>query len=196
MTGEYIPSDEVITRVQMVRYLLERLGGSCRALKLVKLIALADIYALRMDGETITGDRYVALKNGPAPSVTSNMIDFNGDRVDGAVLGYVDAYIQRNNAEVSLKESNDADYEYLSDFQKRCIEYVVERYGHLSVDDLIEGNGGENVHAFEAWKKHGIRDYGSGQVAAIDLADFFENDGPVQVAEKDLQKARERYSYG
>ena len=187
--------DEVITRVQLVRYILEKLGGFCHSLKLVKLIALADIYALRLDGATITGDVYVALKKGPAPSVTSDMIGFDTEYVDSAVLDYVSEYIQKRNTEISLKEK-DVEYEYLSHFEKKCIDYVVQTYGHLSAEDLIDGNNGENVHAFKAWKKHGIHAFGPGQVATISLEDFFENDGPVQVDEKDLKKARERYLYG
>ena len=72
-------SDKDIVKVQLVRYILDTLGERCDQLKLVKLIALADIYKLRLDGETITGDTYVALKNGPAPSAISNIISFNSN---------------------------------------------------------------------------------------------------------------------
>ena len=187
--------DEIITRVQMARYILDKLDGKCNSLKLIKLIALADIYKLRLDGETITGDKYIALKNGPAPSVTSDIIGFDGEWIDSAILEYAGEYIEKCNTEVSAKEK-DIEYHHLSEFDKKCIDCVIDKYGHLSKEDLIEGNSGENVHAFEAWRKHNIKEYGAGQSAKINLEDFFNNDGPVQVGKKDIQRAKERYLYG
>ncbi|MDE0243525.1 MAG: Panacea domain-containing protein [Candidatus Kaiserbacteria bacterium] len=187
--------DEIVTRVQTARYMLEKLGKPCDSLKLIKLIALADIYKLRLEGETITGDDYVAMKNGPAPSNTSNIIRFNSDYVDGDTLTYAGNYIEKHNTTISAKEG-DVAYDYLSDFDKKCIDYVVEKYGNLSASDLTDGNGGENVHAFEAWKKHDIRAFGPGQVAPIHMEDFFTNDGPVQVDEADIERSRERYLHG
>ncbi|MCY4577255.1 MAG: Panacea domain-containing protein [Candidatus Kaiserbacteria bacterium] len=195
MNQTEVLSDEVVTRVQLIRYILDQLGGRCESLKLVKLVALSDIYKLRRDGETITKDRYVAMKNGPAPSVTANIIRFDDGWVDGSALDYAGEYIETCNTEVSAKDVP-MEYDYLSDFDKECADYVVRKYGNLSAKDLIEGNGGENVHAFEAWKKHGVRDYGVGQVKQIQMEDFFENDGLVQVDEEDIQKARERHLYG
>ena len=173
MNQAKLVSDDNVTRVQLARYVLEKLGGKSDSLKLVKLIALADIYKFRLEGETITGDMYVALKNGPAPSVTADIIGFDDSWVDRAVLDYAGEYIEKCNTEVSEKDK-EIQYEYLSDFDKKCADYVVEKYGHLSPKDLIEGNGGENVHAFEAWKKHEVHDYGSGQVKQIQMEDFFK----------------------
>lgn len=187
--------DEIITRVQLARYLLEKLGGTCNSLKLIKLIALVDIYKLRLDGETITGDNYVALKNGPAPSDTSNMLLFNGDWVDSDTLAYAGVHLEKCNTTISIKKKQ-IEYDFLSDFDKKCIDHVVEEYGNLSTTDLVEGNDGKNVHAFEAWKKHNIRTFGAGQVADIDMKDFFANDGPVQVPQSDIQRSKERFLYG
>ena len=188
-------SDTVITRVQLARYMLDALGGKTSSLKLIKLIALADIYKFRLDGETITGDIYVALKNGPAPSATSNIIIFNGDYAESGDLAYAGEYIEKCNMDVSMKGGS-VEYDHLSDFDKKCADYVVEKYGHLSAEELIEGNNGENVHAFEAWKKHNIHDYGAGQVQRIQMEDFFKNDGPVQVDSDSIKQAQKRYAYG
>ena len=88
------------------------------------------------------------------------------------------------------------EHDYLSDFDKQCADDVIKKYGHLSADDLIDGNNGENVHAFEAWRKHAIPGHGVGQSALISLGDFFVNDGPVQVSGDVIERSKERYHHG
>ena len=149
MNQTRLPSDEIITKVQLARYMLEKLNGKSNSLKLVKIVALADIYKFRLEGETITGDTYVALKNGPAPSVTADIIGFDESWIDSSILDYAGEYIEKCNTEVSVKDK-EVEFDHLSDFDKKCADYVIEKYGHLSAKDLIEGNNGENVHAFEA----------------------------------------------
>ena len=192
--------DEYMVRVDTIVYILKKLKemgeSSVDSLKVGKLIVLADIYKLRLDGRTITMDRYVALKNGPVASDTANIISFSENYVNGGskVLDYADKYIDRSNRDLKLKE--EPPFDYLSEFDKECIDYVLTNYGKLTAKELIDGNNGENVHAFNAWKKHNITEYGEGQSASIDLTDFFENDGPVKVPKEKLAIAKEDYIYG
>ena len=180
--------DDFVTKMQLIVYLLDNLPEkSCEKLKLVKLIALADIYKLRLDGSTITNDQYFAFKNGPAASYTANIINLNTEWLNKNVLDFVDKHIESCNKEVKLKKVF-TEYDYLSVFERKCADYVINNYGKLSADDLIEGNNGDNVHAFYAWEKHNIKEYGVRE--KIDLLDFFKNDGPVQVNEKNLEQAR------
>lgn len=188
--------DEYLVKINFLIYLLERLAKTQNkkefdSLKIVKLLALADIWRLRNDGQTISKDRYVALKNGPAPSTTSNMLDFSEEYTDSEALTFLEEYITTTNRKVLFKKGLEK-YEFISKADREYIDTVIEKYGAEKKDTLIE-----MVHEFEAWKKHKITDFGPGQVADINLNDFFKNDGPVkQNSEEVLKCAQEYYHYG
>ena len=63
--------DEKITH--MAAYLIRALGGRASRLQLLKLMYLADRQSFDDRGHSISGDRFVAMKQGP---VLSNAYDF------------------------------------------------------------------------------------------------------------------------
>ncbi len=193
MEAKTIISDSLAVRVQMTRYLLDKLPGQrCESLKLIKLAVLADVYKLRKYGETISGDYYVALKNGPVPSNLADIVGFDSEHTSAEEIEYAQQYIKNNNSTVEVNKEKEIDTDYISEVDAECLDYVLEKYGDKDINYLINHET-EGVHAFDAWKKHGIHDFGEGQCASIDKEDFFVNDGPVQVEESTLEVARENY---
>lgn len=59
---------------QAAAFLLFRAGGRLPVIKLIKLMYLAERLSLKRYGETLTGDRLVAMPHGPVLSYTYNLI--------------------------------------------------------------------------------------------------------------------------
>ena len=187
----YHPRDDLIEKVQICRYMLEKLGP-CDYLKLIKLVVLADVYKLRKYGETISGDRYVALKNGPVPSTLANIVGFVAEYVDRDDLTYAEKFIKTTNKNVEPVSDLEVDFDYLAKTDIECIDFVIKNYGHRDSDYLINDSK-EGVHEFSAWYKHKIKEFGQGNCADMNLEDFFENDGPVQVSNEILENSKKNY---
>jgi|GEM_PF-373852 len=114
----------------------------------MKMLYLADKAHLEQYGRFITGDRYVAMKQGPVPSSTYNMIKHvrgepcrrAGDEVAARYLS-----CDPKTHEISIREMPDLDE--LSDSDREClmeIAGIYRRVGHWAVRDMAHDG---------AWKK-------------------------------------------
>lgn len=66
---------------QAAAFLLHKAGGRLPLLKLMKLLYLSERESLQKYGDTITGDTFVSMPNGPVLSMTLNFINgFAKDR--------------------------------------------------------------------------------------------------------------------
>lgn len=88
----------------------------------LKLVYLADKTSLESYGRFITGDRYVAMRQGPVPSKTYDLVK---EARDSGSFGFV------VEGKYDLRPLRDADMDELSESDITCLEQVINAFGHL-----------------------------------------------------------------
>ncbi|ORJ47319.1 hypothetical protein B2M27_26645 [Kluyvera intermedia] len=115
---------------QMAAYLLSKGGGRMAYLKLIKLLYLSDRQSMDTYGDSISGDRFVAMKHGPVLSQTYDLVKNGGEEESGW-----NHWIQgAENYEVALKhqEVSVEDLDELSEADIEILDNVMAEFGHMS----------------------------------------------------------------
>lgn len=185
---------------QIINYLVrkdERASGISE-LKIIKLVWAGDRFHLRKYGRTVTGDRYIAMRNGPVGSLTKDVAEFSDNefsKIGPEDFKYIGSYIrfEKTNENAILSSVNEVDFEELSETDREALDFAWENFGKYDWRTLIE-----LTHRYPEWKK--INDQVGEKTlrsAEMDLADFFENiedaDDPFRVTNEYLPGALERY---
>mgnify|MGYP000014266128 CR=1 FL=1 len=139
--------------------------------KISKLLYFADKRHLDAYGRFISGDNYVAMKHGPVPSVTYDILKavrncghpaFNASMLEE----FRDALEVKSNYQIVPKAL--PNLEFLSETDLECLEYAIETYGSMSFQELT------NLSHDEAYEATGYNDY-------IDIEDIakMSSDGDI-----------------
>lgn len=117
------------------------------ALVIAKLLFFADKLHLENYGRPIIGDTYIAMSNGPVPSLVYNIIKRDAYRLDDDTLtdtlSSLNVVEQPHPTVIPLREE-DADFFSESDIE--CLEAVMEKYAMASTRLLYRDS-----HANRAW---------------------------------------------
>jgi len=155
--------------VQALDLLAIKAGGTLNKMKAIKIIWLSDRMHLRKYGRTITGDEYFAMKNGPVPSGTKDILqhsDFLSDTAKDYASEYiteVDVYNYKSLIAPEMDEFSDSDLD--------IIETVLSNYGGLNHFELSQLS-----HSFPEWKRFESRlNSHMSSRYTIDQLDFFTN---------------------
>lgn len=158
---------------QFLRHAQKENLHSVNHLKLMKLVWAADRFHLRQFGRTITGDTYVAMKNGPVASDGLNVIreSSNGfPALSPNQRKFVEKYIEHSNYDVSLKSSCGDDL--LSRSEMMMIKKSWETFKDFSPFYLAN----TITHQYPEWSK--FEEFLKSQPKssqAMSLNDFFLN---------------------
>ena len=128
--------------LQAGAFLLQLHDKRMSFLRLLKLLYIADREWFAKTGESITGDRAVAMKHGPVLSNVYDLIKGNGSKA-----GLWDDHIHTDGFEVTLVANPDRD-ELSKGIVEKLTE-VVERYRFI--DDWALS---EHTHEFQEWVDH------------------------------------------
>lgn len=126
---------------QSAAYLLHRAGGRLPVIKLIKLLYLAERLSLQRYGETLTGDRLVAMPHGPVLSHTYDLIQ---GAYESCASGWDSWVADRAGHDVELRD-------------RSRIRSPEEDLAALSASDLEVL--GEVWVQFGHWDKFHLRDY-------------------------------------
>lgn len=142
---------EIQKAVAAVGYLVEH--GTPEMYTVMKMMYIADKMHLERFGRFISGDSYVAMKQGPVPSATYNMIKHV--RGDAGLEDFARAkhYFGYRDHQIELRAR--PDYEELSDSDIECLQQVVEAYakvGKWSIRDMSHDDAWEG-----AWRRRFFR---------------------------------------
>jgi uncharacterized phage-associated protein len=169
--------------IEAATYILSKIEAAGEAvpyIKLIKLLYLADREQVLRSGRTISGDTHWSLKCGPILSDTLNAIKGRDDRWLPFIGVDLDAKVVWLKKQAQPSEMSRADCSVLDD--------IVERFGHLPWQDLVE-----HTHALPEWHKPD----GRVKRSRIYLADIARavGHGPERVdailrAEKERQEMR------
>lgn len=128
--------------------------------KLSKICYFADREHLSRYGRLIMNDDYVAMKHGPVPSHTYNLM--KKDRFSGSDVLTEDAYRIDGHNVVPLRA---ADLDEFSGSELKCLDSAIERYGAMSFGQLTR------VSHDAAWDKADEND----QMALADIIDTLDD---------------------
>lgn len=158
--------------IQALNVLAIKEGGSINKMKAIKLIWLADRLHLRKYGRPIISDNYYAMKFGPVPSHTKNIIDKNEDYTSDEELIYRDIYIEKDpNCKHSFISKNKPELSVFSKTDIEAILKVYDEFGEKNQFDLSTLS-----HHFPEWKKsEGKILDGICSRADMNYNDFFDN---------------------
>lgn len=149
-------------------------GGKMNKMKAIKLIWLADRLHLRSHGRTITGDIYFALKHGPVPSTTRDILELNSFSLDEDELQYSNEYISIT-GQYNYESKSELDKNVFSVTDLNSLEEIYFAYGkfdHYNLRDIS--------HAFPEWKKYeSALNKRISSRFSMNFIDFFE-DAPLE----------------
>jgi uncharacterized phage-associated protein len=128
--------------VQAACLLLRKHDGCMSYLRLLKLLYIVDRELLAETGRTLTGDRPVAMKNGPVLSTLYDIVKQQSSHSARWETFIVKAGFQ-------IKRVGDPGLGKLSRGEASKLEEVTERYHSIDDWELAE-----RTHAFPEWQQH------------------------------------------
>jgi uncharacterized phage-associated protein len=159
--------------VQSLNFLSHKEGGKTNKMKAIKLVWLADRLHLRRHGRTITGDIYFALKHGPVPSTTRDILEENPFGLDEDEFNYASEFIKVTD-KYNFTSQSELDDKVFSATDIKALEDIFKTYGkydHFELRDIS--------HQFPEWKKYesALNSRVSSRFPML-FEDFFEDADP------------------
>lgn len=134
--------------IQALAYLASKLPDqNLDEMKAYKLLWLADRCHLRLNGRTITGDRYYAMPRGVVPTDAKHLLDG-----ESTILETPDNYFSQWIEKVDphkFKAVNAPDVTEFSESDIEILDRVINIYGDYSRHDLSDLS-----HKYPEWKKY------------------------------------------
>lgn len=156
MTGRTNDTFEIDKAVAVLGYLVEHTKESMYSL--MKMMYLADKLHLEKFGRFIVGDYYCALKQGPVPSHTYNMMKhLRGDERTERFAVADRHFAYRADHYITLLEPVDLDE--LSGSEVTCLEEVVniyDKFGKWAVKDLSHDDAWQDAWASKSFFKKSV----------------------------------------
>ena len=132
------------TTLEMIAYLADKLGRKeVNKMKLLKLLWLTDRLHAQRYGSTITGDTYVAMKNGPVLSETYDLLKGTVYQTESK------EYLSQSSDKYNIKIHAKPNIDELAETEIEVADEVIGYFGNL------DGFGLSNIsHDFPEWKEH------------------------------------------
>ena len=122
-----------VKSLNAILFVLESLGGHCDFHKIFKILYFADQKHLALFGLPITGDNYIAMKDGPVPSRIYDIFkSLRGEITDSINLQTYNEVFKIDNRHI-VSGKIKADIEELSESNIECLTASIELtfYRHL-----------------------------------------------------------------
>jgi len=140
----------------MISYFAERTTDLYKT-KLNKLLFYADFTNYHLNGNSISGSRYVHLPYGPVPDGYEDTLDTLNH------YGVID--IQKQNSADLVRAGENPAKPFLTDQEIATLDWVLAEFGSLSASQLTELSHREKAYRFTK----------TGEEIAYEYAKFFEN---------------------
>ena len=135
--------------IQAICYLLSKIKAADK-LKLVKLLYLTDKYHLIRYARTVTNDEYWAMDYGPVGSIAKDILGFDPELLSkefeyaDKMLKKIDQHQFEQGTYCTIEE-----LDKLSETDIEAIDFIVEKFGHLSSGQLID-----LTHRYPEWAQY------------------------------------------
>ncbi|HEX9828486.1 MAG TPA: Panacea domain-containing protein [Flavobacteriaceae bacterium] len=112
----------------------------------LKMLYFADLLHLEDYGRFICGDSYVAMKNGPVPSNSYDILKYvRGDGSNNFEFIGAEKALSIEGNEISAKRSPDC--LIFSESEIECLDSTIKKYGHLTFGDLRKKSHDKNFES-------------------------------------------------
>lgn len=130
--------DKIATTVHAILHILKQLGGTGDFHKIFKILYFADQKHLTRFGSLITEDKYIAMNNGPVPSMAYDMLKaLRGEGLLVKQKADFEPYFElKTNYIITAK--CEADLDELSQAALMCIDEIIEENKNLGFPALTE----------------------------------------------------------
>ena len=142
--------------IESVLYILQQ-GTNPTFLHISKVMYFADREHLEKYGRFICGDNYVAMKRGPVPSRIYDLLKIL--RGDTLLFNLPNSIVANAQSSLKIKEKynvhrlRDANLDFFSDSDLKCLDQAVKDYGNLSSEELT------NLSHDQAWQSANENDF-------------------------------------
>ena len=124
------------TTINAILYILQKLGGRYDIHGVSKILFFADMAHLAEWGKLITGDVYIAMKNGPVPSKIYDLFKYlRGDSYFGGVNDVAENCMRMVNR-YTVESLKAPDMDYLSESNIECLDRSIAKCSALSLGEL------------------------------------------------------------
>lgn len=138
--------------IQAVDYIIKEVSdnGILDKLTILKLLFFAERYSMRKYAQSITSDKFVAMRCGPVASLTLDLIGFkeylSKDKLDytSEILEKIPPYFVKSKGVLISRD----DYDELSDTDIEALCFSTQNYGQYSSKKLVE-----ITHKFKEWNR-------------------------------------------
>jgi len=178
--------------VQALNYFARNEGHKINYMKAGKLVYLADKIHLRIYGRTITNDNYVAMKNGPVPSRTKDII-LKSEWWGHDIVEYSDQYLTAPKG-YDISSIGEIDGSVFSKTDLKIMELVHDNYGGLKEFELSD-----YTHTFPEWLQYEKELHSDPHRAfPIDIDKLFysrPNDRPFSQSDELLSLSKKQFQH-
>lgn len=138
-------SDKITVTIHSLLYILNKLGGKADFHKVFKILYFAEQKHLSKYGNLITENEYVAMNNGPVPSLAYDIL--KSLRGSGFMIEHKQNFVPffELTGSYTVKALQDADPDEFSTSELDCLDSAIKEYGDKSFKDLT------NISHDSAW---------------------------------------------
>ena len=114
-------------KVNFATYLINKFGkNGIEIIKVVKLVFLADVYALRNYSMLVSDDKYVAMNNGPVGSEIYDILTKNIEWLEDEKIVYIQKFLKSDwkNTFSRIFSKQNADENHLSIMGKEVLDKI------------------------------------------------------------------------
>jgi hypothetical protein len=127
---------EIRKSINVMLFILKSLGGSADVFTLFAVMYLSELKHLAKHGSLITGDNYIAMKNGPVPyNMYSVYQQLKGRGYLRNLAGNFKEYIAAGNNE-TIVAVTDYSEDYISRSEANCLFDTIREFKNESADQL------------------------------------------------------------
>lgn len=130
--------EKISTTINALLFVLNKLGGEGDFHKLFKILYFADQKHLLRYGSLITDDNYIAMNNGPVPSMTYDIL--KALRGDGLLETYKTQFEEyfKLQSRYKVKAITSPDLDELSEAEQECLLKAVSENKDLDFNKLTD----------------------------------------------------------
>jgi uncharacterized phage-associated protein len=171
--------------VQAINFFVTKYGSFITMIDVLKLIHAVDRYHLRKYGRPVIGDNYVAMKYGPVPSSTKDLIQAEPWKSD-----YAEKYIEYNPIDYSIISLKAVDYEVFSDSDLEVFDFIFNKLkNRIGIKDKNKRLS-KRSHEYKEWQKLKSR-VEKEKCVPINYDDFFDEDNiDDKLTNTELEKSK------
>ncbi len=130
--------DKIQSTINAILYVLQKLGGRGDFHRIFKVLYFADQKHLTRYGSLINDDKYIAMKNGPVPSMAYDIL--KALRGEGLLISHKTDFEPYFNliSSYEVESKKEFDVDELSESEIACIDESIEENGRLNFNQLTD----------------------------------------------------------